>query len=221
GRGGQAPVGELVNRLFAHAMRGGGPPFEVAFEAGRDGRRPHRGAGGGGVELLVGGGDDAAEETLVARHLRALVAGERAFVYDKDGTGPRPPRWRDIAVLLRRFTHLRRVLAALPPGGGAPLGGRGGGVSWGQGGRGTGAAPVLRDEPDDALALLGALRSPLVGLSDPTLMALAETAGGRLSLAAVLRANERVPADERARLREFFDLYRRLGRHADRLGAGG
>src|SRR5262249_57610096 len=112
GRGGQAPVGELVNRLFAHAMRGGAHPFEVAFDAERDALRPHRGAGGGGVELLVGGGDDAAEETLVARHLRALVAGERAFVYDKDVTGPRPPPPPDAARLLRRVDPPARVSAA-------------------------------------------------------------------------------------------------------------
>ncbi len=221
-RRGQAPVLELVNRLFAHAMRGGGHPFEIAFAPDRDALRPHRGAGGGGVELLAG---DAGEELLVARHVRSLVGGERAFVYDKDGTGPRPPRWRDVAVLLRRFTHLDRFLAALRREGVPHYVVRGRGFFEAQEVRDLVSALVLLDEPEDALALLGVLRSPLVGLSDPTLMALADAAGRRLTLAPLLRGDADgvagIPADERVRLAAFLDLYRRLGRHADRLGAGG
>jgi ATP-dependent exoDNAse (exonuclease V) beta subunit len=221
-RRGQAPVLDFVNRLFASAMRGGEHPFEIAFSPEHDALRPHRGDGGGGVDLLAGGD---AEEVLVARHARALVDGGRAFVYDKDGTGPRPPRWRDVAMLLRRFTHLDRFLAALRREGVPHYVVRGRGFFEAQEVRDLVSALVLLDEPDDALALLGVLRSPLVGLSDPSLLALADAAGGRLSLAPLLRGAAddvaALRADERARLADFLALYRRLARHADRLGAGG
>src|SRR5262249_23974415 len=109
-RRGQPRVIDFVNRLFARAMAGRARSFDLAFDAERDALRPHRGDDTGGVEIVRGAGPDAfggdADEDLVARHVRALVDSRRPVVHDKDGTGARPARWRDAAILLRRFTHL-------------------------------------------------------------------------------------------------------------------
>src|SRR5262249_55177955 len=136
-------------------------------------------------------------------------------------------RWGDVAILLRRFTHLDVFLAELRRARIPHYVVNGRGFFEAQEVRDLVHALTLLDDPDDALALLGVLRSPLVGLSDASLLALSGRRSPRsgLELAPLLAAGFSAPAaldsGERERLDEFLALYRRLRAHADRLGAAG
>jgi ATP-dependent exoDNAse (exonuclease V) beta subunit len=237
---GRAPLVELLNRLFARAMRGGDQPFEIAFDAQADALAPVRGPGESEPRVWRLDPDttdaaisDTPEADAVAALVHALVVAEpRPLVFDKhdEAAGPRQPRFGDVAILLRRFTHLDDHLAALRRLG-IPhyvVGGRG--FHEAQEVRDLAHALTLLDDPDDNLALLGVLRSPLVGLGDAALVALAELAprkaGGRpgaLALRPLLASDPpaSLAPDEASRLSHFLATYRRLRRHADRLGAAG
>jgi ATP-dependent helicase/nuclease subunit A len=228
----RAPLLELINRLFARAMRGGGRAFEIGFDPARDALRAHRGGEGVGVEILgaVGGAPEAgdavadeagdAEPGLVARHIRDLVVGRRQVVYG-EGERPRPARWGDIALLLRRFTHLDAFLAELRRAGVPHYVVNGRGFYEAQEVRDLVHALTLLDDPGDDLALLGVLRSPLVALSDASLLQLGTPLRLRPLLVPGFAPPADVPAGEAARLTAFLALYRRLVAQADRLGAGG
>ena len=89
--------------------------------------------------------------------------------------------------------------------------------------RDLGAALTLLSDPDDELALLTVLRSPLVALSDRTLVRVVAADKPPLRLAAVRRAAGALalPEGERLRLGRWLSVHDRLTRALDRLGPGG
>lgn len=91
---------------------------------------------------------------------------------------------RDIVVLLRRFTHLAHYTQALKRAGVPFYVVRGRGFYQAQEVLDVTALLTVLDDPEDRLALLTLLRSPLCGLSDDSLVRL--HLAGRLSLAALL-----------------------------------
>ena len=94
-------------------------------------------------------------------------------------------RLGDIVVLLRRFTHLTRYTLALKRAGIAHYVVRGRGFYQAQEVLDVAALLTLLADPDDRLALLTLLRSPLCGLSDDSLLRLHQD--GRLTLVALLQ----------------------------------
>lgn len=181
----------LINRLAAALFhRERGPDFAVHYVPERDDLVAVReGTALAPAEWIRIAAEDlnaplrrAREFQALARHLRALVAGEtdlrvRAAGSPGEPELSRPPRCGDIAILLRAATHVGGLLRAL---------------DW-QGipavlfkGRGFDRAPEIRDlvhclrvaaDPDDALALAVVLRSPLVGVTDDGLLQLSRSEG--------------------------------------------
>jgi ATP-dependent exoDNAse (exonuclease V) beta subunit len=204
----------LNNALFARALRGsGGGAWDVVYEAASDDLTPLRDepAGAAGAELLVVAGASSAEAR--AREARAIA--RRIAQLRSDGR-----KLGDMAVLLRRFTHLTDYLDALRA---VPLPYfvvRGRGFFAAQEIRDLASALTVLDNPDDLLALVALLRSPIVGVSDETL--------AKLSLAGQLRARvlldrqtvlpPTIPHAERESLLRFRDQFRELRLIADRLG---
>jgi ATP-dependent helicase/nuclease subunit A len=94
-------------------------------------------------------------------------------------------RLGDQVVLLRRFTHLARYTQALKRAGIAHYVVRGRGFYQAQEVLDVAALLTLLSDPEDRLALLTLLRSPLCGLSDDSLLQL--HLEGRLNLGALLR----------------------------------
>lgn len=249
-RRGRAPLVDAVNRLFARILDGSRGPFDVRFDPARDALLAHRETAPTGradvdaapVWLLDAEPSDEAMQ--VAACVRELVRGEKGVVFRPATDAPGGPpvahaaRHRDVTILLRRFTHVDALLAALRAEG-IPhhvVGGRG--FFEAQEIRDLGHALRLLDEPHDALASLGVLRSPLVGLSDASLLhlagALPPRSSGRptpLSLGAVLALAapgelgralpDAIPVDEAERLTRYLALHQRLAPEADRLGAAG
>ena len=103
-------------------------------------------------------------------------------------------RLGDQVVLLRRFTHLARYTLALKRAGIAHYVVRGRGFYQAQEVLDVAALLTLLSDPEDRLALLTLLRSPLCGLSDDSLLRL--HVDGRLTLGALLR--ERRAAGQRS-----------------------
>lgn len=103
----------------------------------------------------------------------------------------------DMVVLLRRFTHLFRYTLALKRAGIAHYVVRGRGFYQAQEVLDVTALLTLLSDPEDRLALLTVLRSPLCALSDDSLLRL--HLGGRLTLPALLREQrgpQQRPPDE-------------------------
>jgi ATP-dependent exoDNAse (exonuclease V) beta subunit len=163
----------FTNALFARAMASplGRPAWALSFELGRDDLEPVRPEpSNGGVELLtVAPGDAAAARAREARAIAARIAQLRA-----GGRG-----YGEMAILLRRFTALGDYLEALRAAQIPHYVVRGRGLYAAQEVRDLASALTLLDDPDDALALVAVLRSPIVGISDETL--------ARLSLERKLR----------------------------------
>ena len=129
-------------------------------------------------------------------------------------------RGGDIAILLRRFTNvdvfrralLRRRIPHL--------------VFKGRGFYGAREVMdlvqllALAADPDDALALLSVLRSPLGPISDDGLVLLAQQNGGHLRLRGARdpAARSSLAADDAAALERLVALISRLQRECDRLG---
>lgn len=236
----------LANRLFARAMAPAEEPlpFQVSYTPKDDLVAMRTGAPAGPrAELLrlppaddipagaepvrVQKGPDERvdrEADAVARRVAAMVAGDGTTVEDPSGTW-RAVRGGDVAILLRRFVHLdafRRALLAnrIPHV-----------VVHGRGFYGSQEVLDLSNllaavgDPGDALATAAVLRSPLVAVTDSTLLRLAVSAGRAPTFGAMLhsawRVPENTPAEDAARLSRFLDLYRGLVREADRLGAAG
>ncbi len=179
---------ELVNAANAMFARAFGPvatsSWGLSFEPARDALESTRDATGEiAVELLAarpaeGEPDDAAalrrlEAQSIARRMRALL-----------DEGHKP---RELALLLRRYTHLEVYLEALR---------RERLPHYVVRGRGFYEALEVRDlaalitwlhDPDDRFALAAVLRSPLCGLSDEGLAALG--AAGELDRGLVTRTS--------------------------------
>ncbi|HEV8322367.1 MAG TPA: UvrD-helicase domain-containing protein [Myxococcota bacterium] len=153
----------FTNALFTHVMAEAREPFEIRFDEAHALAPLRDDVPGGGVELLE---FDAGPETGArAREADAVAA--------RIGALGRP--LRDVAILLRRFTHVEEYRQALR---------RAGLPHYVVGGRGLYDTQEARDlasllalatgEADaDPVALLTVLRSPLCLVSDRTLLALA------------------------------------------------
>lgn len=175
----------FVNALFSQFMKTvPGEPFQVGYDP-LVGRRPID-VSAGSVELLLLPPDEdqddlemvQREAELVARRLAHLFSGDDLQIADT--LGLRPPRPGDIALLLRRRRNLFAYEYALRAHG-IPfqvVGGRG----FYQRQEIYDLANVLRTlhNPRDAVALLGALRSPYFGLSDNALYTLTAPHGESL-----------------------------------------
>jgi ATP-dependent exoDNAse (exonuclease V) beta subunit len=210
------PLVAAQNRLFLHCMRGERGAFDVAFDEARDALEAHRSDGEEGQALTLVDADQQRGPWRTAQLVRELV--------DPPGlTGERKPRWRDVVILLARFTRLDRYTQALRQAG-VPhhvVGGRG--FFEAQEVRDLAHALALFDDPRDGLSTLAVLRSPLVGLSDVSILGLARaTPRGRLSLQELVGARwPELPAGEGERLRDYLRLFAELDGHVDRLGAAG
>lgn len=175
----------FVNALFAQFMHPvPGEPFQVGYDP-LVGRRPAD-ISAGSVELLLLPPEEDRDELeavqreaeLIASRLDRLLAGDDLQIAETAGS--RPPRPGDIALLLRRRRNLFAYEYALRAHG-IPfqvVGGRG----FYQRQEIYDLANVLRTlhNPRDAVALLGALRSPYFGLSDNALYALTAPHGDPL-----------------------------------------
>ncbi|MCA1664312.1 MAG: UvrD-helicase domain-containing protein, partial [Myxococcales bacterium] len=195
----------LTNALFAAALDG--------YEAAKDDLSPFRedAPATAGAELLTVAPGPSAECRLrearaVARRIAQLRAGGRKL--------------GDVAILLRRFTHLYDYLDALRAAALPYFVVRGRGFFAAQEVRDLACALSVIDDPDDLLSLVALLRSPIVGVSDETV--------ARLSLAGQLRTRvlldastawpESLAAAERAGLERFRTRFAELRLVADRLG---
>ena len=213
-----APIA-FVNQIFPQFMREvEGEPFQVAYDdllCQRDADDSP-----GSVELLLAPDLEDEEELesrqreaeLVARRLRRLFDTEDLQVADRKGL--RPPRFGDVAILLRRrrfLTVYEQALRSLH----IPFQVVGG-LGFYQRQEIYDLANILRvlHTPPDSLPLLGALRAPYLGLSDDALFLLAQLRAG--SLWDQLHADELPadlpPADSRAAAAatHLLDRWRRL-----------
>jgi ATP-dependent exoDNAse (exonuclease V) beta subunit len=199
----------LDNDLFANAMAPRGPiaDWALTYDPAKDDLLPFR-EGQGVAELLaVTPGKNAAE----TRALEARAIASRLHLLHAEGRG-----WGDCAILLRRFTALGDYLDALRSAQIPHYVVRGRGFFAAQEVRDLGSALTLLDDPDDTLALVSVLRSPLAGVSDETLARLA--LAKRLGASLWKELPPELPADERARVEEFRERFAKLRRSADRLG---
>ncbi|MCC6996716.1 MAG: UvrD-helicase domain-containing protein [Deltaproteobacteria bacterium] len=236
----------FVRALFQPAMQRAEHDFDVRYGAD-DELTAHRAAGvGPAVELLEPtlGEDDLTsperrrcEARAVARRIAALVAPAPAptrgasptaapggVMIEPRGGGPeRPARYGDIALLLARFSHLDVYLAELRRLQIPYYVVKGRGFFEAQEVRDLAAALAVLVDPDDTMALLTVLRSPLVALSDVSLVQLA--AGRPLRLEAVRQAaltgTPALPEAEARRLGRWVTVHDELVGALDRLGPGG
>ena len=218
------PLVGTLNEIFGAVFDQAGGEFDVPMQAmtGRGREAP------GGVHLVAapvsgrGPGAERAEARDVLRVEADLVAGEIAAllergdpVWDRRRDGYRPARPGDVAILLRRLRSLRDFEHALESRGvpyATPAGG------------GFFSRPEVVDltnllrwiaEPDDEIALLGVLRSPMVLLDDPTLLELRRD-GGRL-FSGLASPPEAAAPGMRARARSAHALLADLRAHAGSL----
>jgi ATP-dependent exoDNAse (exonuclease V) beta subunit len=213
---------EFFNQGFGAWMRAQGEAadYEVAFsendclEAVRVEDAPEP------VRLLEHAAANRSAEARIAE-ARALAL-ELRRVLDTPLPDGSQRRGGEIALLLRRFTHLEIYRQAL----------QAAGVKhqvWRE--RGFFAAPEIRDaeallswicDPQDVTSLAALLRSPFVGLSDGALWAVAQACGGKLS-GSGLRAKdleaESLTDWEKQRLRQFLSLEARWRAARDQLDA--
>ena len=215
------PLVGTLNEIFGAVFERAGGEFEVPMQAmtGRGGEAP------GGMHLVAapvaerGPGGERAGPRDVLRVEADLVAGEIAAllergdpVWDRRLGGYRPVRPGDVAILLRRLRNLHDFEHALESRGvpyATPAGG------------GFFSRPEVVDltnllrwiaEPDDEIALLGVLRSPMVLLDDPTLLELRRDRG-RL-FPGLASPPQAVAPEMRARARTAHALLADLRAHA-------
>lgn len=169
------------------------------------------------------------EARAVARWIERYVRGDGGHqVYNPSTHQPEACRYGHVAVLLRHFRHLAAYQDALQrlqiP-------------YFVVKGRGFYGCAEVRDlhmllrlllDPDDGLALVGVLRSPLALVSDAGLLWLQRGARGRRRRALTLRAVKslldsppQMAPDDLDALRRFVALYDALSEAAGRLGPRG
>ncbi len=221
-----SPLLRLTNALFARAMppRATRSDFAIEFVPAHDDLETtierksslsESAQGQIGAELItVAATDSASTRRREARAIAGRIAGLQ--------TGGIP--YGGMAILLRQFTHLQDYLTALR---GAQIPYfvvRGRGFFGAQEVRDIASALTLLSDPDDRLALVSVLRSPLVGLSDEGL--------ARLSLDQLLQSSTLLKKDlaldqialgptDLDRLTKFRAQFRELRAVADRLGPVG
>ena len=166
----------LFDRVFADGagagavrmrrMSGRGP---AAWTGPHVGVIPVAGKASGGA-----GGDDAdrrrVEADAVAREIAALLS-TRAPVWDADAGRMRAASPRDVAILMRRLANVHVFEQALESHGVPYVTPAGAGFFTRQEVRDLTNLLAWLAEPDDHIALVGALRSPLFMIDDRTLLA--------------------------------------------------
>lgn len=233
---------ESCNDLFARVFSGGDRAAGfVVWDEARDPLRPHREALPSVEPLVEVLRESAREPKSDPSNLETAAAKSDA------SAGPDDPlareaglvarriaafadsgiRYGDIVLLLRRFTHLLRYTTALKQAGIPHYVVRGRGFYQAQEVLDLAAFLTLLDDPEDRLAFLAVLRSPLFGLSDESLLRL--HLAGKLSLLSLLSAHDAkedsaaseltsLPRDEAMQLVRLLGLMRALLHCGDRLG---
>jgi ATP-dependent helicase/nuclease subunit A len=166
------------------------------------------------LHLTVGAKKDGALEraadALVGRLVELVEAGHRLHQGDR----ARPAGYGDIAILCRASTAFGAYENALE---------RAGVPFLTVAGRGFYNRPEIRDlmnalqalsDPTDELALVGLLRSPVLGLSDATLYSLCR--GRSRSLWDIIREEHELQADEARRLVRAVEIISQLKQQAGR-----
>jgi ATP-dependent helicase/nuclease subunit A len=206
---------KFTNGFFQQLMRPqeeGGTEF--VFDPEVDGLLPMRPGDGVGeiIRLSIAGGDNSAETRMLeAASLARLIKGkvESGFtVADRDGA-VRPARYRDIALLLRKFGNLSVFENALRHAGVPYQVVKGKGFYKAQEVRDITSLLSFIDNQSDTLSLLSALRSPLGGLSDVTLYSLCrDETGEKRDPAGIILGDIPIPpqivGDEREKIRLFI-----------------
>lgn len=214
------PLVEALNGLFRHVFGGAREAFEARMQdmQGRDSEPPARPY----VTLLPidrdhGVDDDRRrfEAGLVAREVDRLLA-QPTSVWDGRSRAYRPAHPRDIAILLRRFTNAHVFEQALEERSIPFVTAQGAGFFKRQEVLDLANLLAWLAEPDDQIALLGVLRSPMFLIDDATLLTLREVQ--RWDLYAALRQPPTsLDADARRRCRvarRVLAYLRRLSRAA-------
>jgi ATP-dependent exoDNAse (exonuclease V) beta subunit len=166
-----------------------GPPpsrsFEVSYIAAHDDLLAHRtqDRDAPAVERFVGAPEDASADELRALDARALARKVRALI--ESGF-----QGREIVMLFRRFTFVEDYRQALIAEGIPHRLVRGRGFYGAQEVMDLVALLRLVCDPSDAMALAIVLRSPLVGLSDASLLRVTKASGGRLDARAAFALSE-------------------------------
>ena len=195
----------LTNALFTRALEG--------YEPAKDDLRPFRTdapaeAGAELIKVAVGPSADCRlrEARAIARRIVELRAGGQKL--------------GQVALLLRRFTHLYDYLDALRAHAIPYFVVRGRGFFAAQEVRDLASALSVIDDPDDMLSLVALLRSPIVGVSDETVarLALAGALRTRILLDAGTALPESIAPAERDGLERFRARFRELRLVANRLG---
>ncbi|HYF76966.1 MAG TPA: UvrD-helicase domain-containing protein [Symbiobacteriaceae bacterium] len=176
----QAGLIDLVNSLFGQIMAApgaGAVPYAPM--------QPHREPAAQTAELLLsrsGGAEGRREEAAgIARRIRELVADGQA-------------RYGDVAILVQAMTHVRTYASALAAAGVPYYVVAGDGFFQAQEIADIENLLRLLDDPTDATALAGWLRSPHVGLSDDGLVAMGLSEGGLLAAWAAPAPSESLAA---------------------------
>ena len=175
---------ETFNVLFDHVFGNPREDFEAPMQT-MTGRGPEAPAGPHLVLMPVSDRADEGDGTTddKRRHVEAdAVASEiealldaRAPVWDRDEQALRPARASDVAILLRRLSNVHLFEMALESRGLPYRTPAGAGFFTRQEVRDLTNLLGWLAEPDDSIALVGALRSPLFMIDDQSLLALRST----------------------------------------------
>lgn len=216
----------FANGIFEQVLADRARDYEVGWFPAEDALAPHRRDGPAyegrpAVQLLVGEpglNSDVRrpyEARLVAAHVQALLSSGHV-VSEKDGT-VRPLVGADIALLFRTFSNLAVYQQALAARGIPSLVVNGRGFFGAREVRDLAALLLALCDPWDKLASAALYRSPLGGLSDDTLVLLADR--GRIEIGKHAEGcTADLPAHEAQRVGRLGKLVRRLSRELDRLG---
>jgi ATP-dependent exoDNAse (exonuclease V) beta subunit len=207
---------KFTNGFFQQLMSPGnedGAGF--AFDPEVDGLLPMRAGDGvaGIIRLSIAGGGDSAETRLLEAASLARLIQEKvesgSTVAERDGT-IRPAKYRDIALLLRKFGNLSVFENAFRHAGVPYQVVKGKGFYKAQEVMDVASLLSFIDNQSDALSLLSALRSPLAGLSDVTLYSLCRgEAGEKRDPAGIILGDIPIPPEiadeEREKIRLFIN----------------
>lgn len=210
-----AALSELAPADGGDGGDAGGAGWYVAWDPARDPLQPVREeeAPLPTVELLQPAeGEPGADEPLVRE---AELITRRILALADAGV-----RFGDVAILLRRFTHIERYTTALKAAGVPHYVVRGRGFYQAPEVLDIAALFTLLDDPEDKLALLSLLRSPFCALSDEALVRL--HLGGHSTLPSLLAVEDvaglDLPLDEAGRLLRLLAVVRPLLSAGERLG---
>jgi len=226
----------FFNLFFNSIMQDGKEHYEINFKDD-DYQEYQREIGNTGpcVELITMGGEEGSElqrkreAVAVSNRILEIVQPESSIaVYERDERGGERrkthPEFSDIAILFRRFTHIKLYEREL----------RRREISYYVvKGRGFFACQEIKDilnclkyldGESDAVALVGVLRSPLVGISDETLYWLLRGIGKddrpvtvRMLEEQLSRVSSELTQEDRGAVTFFLDLLCQLKNKKDRL----